>query len=189
MLWLLCSFVACVLHFYLPCTSCGWVPPDHRLFCLQGLSSSLLLVLADFCLLEKKIHKILPKDFHIGWYYLFLLSTFWVEKNWKMCFFQPNNCHFWIDYWLRSLRFRACIGVTLQKAHQQNFFHFHVFPWYPMNIYTTSVACAVGTHVTTSSTDFSFPKPDFLEFIWIFSARNHLKINNVSHILNANFTK
>jgi hypothetical protein len=58
-----------------------------------------------------------------------------------------------------------------------------------MNIYTTSVACAVGTHVTTSSTDFSFPKPDFLEFIWIFSARNHLKINNVSHILNANFTK
>jgi len=126
MLWLLCSFVACVLHFYLPCTSCGWVPPDHRLFCLQGLSSSLLLVLADFCLLEKKIHKILPKDFHIGWYYLFLLSTFWVEKSWKMCFFQPNNCHFWIDYWLRSWGL-GLASVLLCRKHINRIFFIFMF--------------------------------------------------------------
>jgi len=42
--------------------------------------------------------------------------------------------------------------------------------------------------VTASSTDFSFQKPGFLEFIWIFSGKNHLKINN-SHILNPNLTK
>jgi hypothetical protein len=32
------------------------------------------------------------------------------------------------------------------------------------------------------------PKPGVLEFIWIFSGRNHLKIN-ISHILNPNLTK
>jgi hypothetical protein len=46
----------------------------------------------------------------------------------------------------------------------------------------TSVACAVGPSVTMSSTDFSFQKPGFWEFIWIFSSRNHLKVN-ISHIL------
>jgi hypothetical protein len=35
---------------------------------------------------------------------------------------------------------------------------------------------------------FFFPKPGFLEFIWIFSCRNHLKVN-ISHTLNANLTK
>ncbi len=35
---------------------------------------------------------------------------------------------------------------------------------------------------------FFFPKPCFLEFIWIFSGTNDLKINN-SHILNPNLTK
>ncbi len=48
----------------------------------------------------------------------------------------------------------------------------------------TNVACAIGQSVTTSSTDFSF-KTWFLEFIWILSGRNHLKIN-ISHILNPN---
>ncbi len=48
----------------------------------------------------------------------------------------------------------------------------------------TSVACAVGPSVATSSTDFSFQNL-FLEFIWIFSSRNHFKIN-ISHILNPN---
>jgi hypothetical protein len=42
--------------------------------------------------------------------------------------------------------------------------------------------------VTTFSADFSFQNLVFLEFIWIFSCRNHLKIN-ISHILNPNFTK
>ncbi len=41
-----------------------------------------------------------------------------------------------------------------------------LFPTYPTK---TSVACAVGPSVTTSSIDFSFPKPGFLEFIWIFT--------------------
>jgi hypothetical protein len=34
---------------------------------------------------------------------------------------------------------------------------------------------------------FFLPKPGFLEFIWIFSGRNHFKIN-MSHILNPNLT-
>jgi hypothetical protein len=50
------------------------------------------------------------------------------------------------------------------------------------------VACAVGPSVTTFSTDFFLPKPGFLEFIWAFSSRNHLKIN-ISGILNPNLTK
>jgi hypothetical protein len=52
----------------------------------------------------------------------------------------------------------------------------------------TSVACAVGPSVTTSSTDFSFQNLVFLKFIWIFSDRNHLKIN-ISQILGPNLTK
>jgi hypothetical protein len=39
-----------------------------------------------------------------------------------------------------------------------------------------------------SSTDFSLPKPDLLKFIWIFTGKNHLKIN-ISHIQNPNLTK
>ncbi len=39
--------------------------------------------------------------------------------------------------------------------------------------------------VTMSSTDFSLPKPDLLKFIWIFTGKNHLKIN-ISHIRNPN---
>ncbi len=35
---------------------------------------------------------------------------------------------------------------------------------------------------------FFLPKSGFLEFIWIFSGKNHLKIN-ISHILNPNLTK
>jgi len=46
----------------------------------------------------------------------------------------------------------------------------------------TNVACAGWRNW------FFFPKPDFLEFIWIFSDKNHLKIN-ISHILNPNVTK
>jgi hypothetical protein len=53
---------------------------------------------------------------------------------------------------------------------------------------TTSVTCAVGPSVITSSTETFLPKPGFQEFIWIFNCRNHLKIN-ISHILNPNLTK
>jgi len=42
-----------------------------------------------------------------------------------------------------------------------------------------------SSSVTTFSTDFSLQNLGFLEFIWIFSCRNHLKIN-ISHILNPN---
>jgi hypothetical protein len=42
--------------------------------------------------------------------------------------------------------------------------------------------------ITTFSTDFSFQNLVFWEFIWIFRAKNHLKIN-ISHILNPNLTK
>ncbi len=52
---------------------------------------------------------------------------------------------------------------------------------------STSVACAVGPSVATPSTEFSFQNL-FLEFIWIFSSRNHLEIN-ISRILNPNLTK
>ncbi len=53
---------------------------------------------------------------------------------------------------------------------------------------TYSVACVIGPSVTMSSTDFSFQNLVFLEFIWIFSGRNHLKIN-ISHTLNPNLPK
>jgi hypothetical protein len=53
---------------------------------------------------------------------------------------------------------------------------------------TTSVACAVGPSVPTSWNSGFLPKPGFLEFIWIFSGRNYLKIN-ISHILDPNLTK
>jgi hypothetical protein len=56
------------------------------------------------------------------------------------------------------------------------------------SFYTMSVARAIGPSVITSSTDFSFQNLVFLEFIWIFSVRNHLKID-ISHILNLNHTK
>jgi len=52
----------------------------------------------------------------------------------------------------------------------------------------TSVACAVGPSVITSTTDSSFKNLVFLEFISIFSGKIHLKIN-ISHILNPNLTK
>jgi hypothetical protein len=35
--------------------------------------------------------------------------------------------------------------------------------------------------VTTFSTDFSFPKPGFWEFIWIFSVKNHSKLKYFLH--------
>ncbi len=50
------------------------------------------------------------------------------------------------------------------------------------------MAWSIGPSIIASSTDFFLPKPGFLEFIWIFSSRNHLKIN-ISHILNPNLTK
>ncbi len=46
---------------------------------------------------------------------------------------------------------------------------------------STSVACAFGPSVTTSSTDFFLPKPGSLKFIWIFSGRNHLKNQYLPH--------
>ncbi len=52
----------------------------------------------------------------------------------------------------------------------------------------TNVACALGQSVTTSSTDFSFQNLVFWNLLWIFSCRNHLKIN-ISHILNPNLPK
>jgi hypothetical protein len=55
-------------------------------------------------------------------------------------------------------------------------------------VFKTNVACAVGPSVTTSSIGFSFSKPGFLDFVWIFSGRNHLK-SNISHIPNPNLTK
>jgi len=55
-------------------------------------------------------------------------------------------------------------------------------------VVTTSVVCAVGASVATSSTDFSFQNLVFLEFIWIFSSKNHFKIN-ISPILNPNLNK
>jgi len=45
----------------------------------------------------------------------------------------------------------------------------------------TSVACAIGPSVTTSSTDFSFQNLIFLEFIWIFNGRNHFLNQYLPH--------
>ncbi len=45
----------------------------------------------------------------------------------------------------------------------------------------TSEASTAGPSVITSSTDFSFQNLVFLEFIWIFSDRNHSK-TNICHI-------
>ncbi len=39
-----------------------------------------------------------------------------------------------------------------------------------LNIMFTSVACAIGPSVTTSSTDFSLPKPGFFWNLFEFSA-------------------
>ncbi len=44
-----------------------------------------------------------------------------------------------------------------------------------------SVACAVGPSLTTSSTDFSFQNLFFWNLFWIFSGRNHSKINYLPH--------
>ncbi len=49
----------------------------------------------------------------------------------------------------------------------------------------SSVAYAIGTSVITFSTDFSFQKPGFLEFIWIFSSGIHLEID-ICHIFESN---
>jgi hypothetical protein len=55
---------------------------------------------------------------------------------------------------------------------------------------STTVACGVGPSVvTTFSTDFSFPKPGFLEFIGVFSQQKSLKNQYLPHILNPNLTK
>ncbi len=84
MLWLLCSFVACVLHFYLPFTSCGWVPAHRCLFFVYRVYHHHYYWFWQISLcLEKKIHKILPKDFHIGWCYLFYcLHYIYAVLNW-----------------------------------------------------------------------------------------------------------
>jgi hypothetical protein len=50
------------------------------------------------------------------------------------------------------------------------------------------VKVLVGQSVPTSSTNFSFQNLVFWNCIWIFSSRNHLKIN-ISHILNPNLTE
>jgi hypothetical protein len=50
------------------------------------------------------------------------------------------------------------------------------------------MGCAIDPSVTTSLTDFSSQNPVFLEFIWIFSYKNHFKIN-IPHILNPSLTK
>lgn len=71
MLWLLCSFVACVSHFYLPCTSCGRVPPIAAFFVYRVYHHHYYWFWQISLCLEKKIHTILPKDFHIGRCYLF----------------------------------------------------------------------------------------------------------------------
>jgi hypothetical protein len=53
----------------------------------------------------------------------------------------------------------------------------------------TSVGCAVDTSSCYHVLNWFFlPKPAFLEFIWIFSSRNQLKIN-ISYILSPNLTK
>jgi len=46
----------------------------------------------------------------------------------------------------------------------------------------------VSLQVLPHSQPIFLPKPDFKIFIWIFSSKNHLKIN-ISHILNPNLTK
>ncbi len=52
----------------------------------------------------------------------------------------------------------------------------------------TSVACCCWPKCYHILNWFFLPKPGFLEFIWIFSRKKHLKIN-ISHILNPNLTK
>jgi hypothetical protein len=52
----------------------------------------------------------------------------------------------------------------------------------------TSVAYDVGPKCYHVLNWFFISKPDFLEFIWIFSGKNHFKIN-ISCILNPNLTK
>ncbi len=59
---------------------------------------------------------------------------------------------------------------------------------YIWNLMITSVACAIGPTFYHVLKWFFLPKPGFLEFIWIFSGRDHLKIN-ICHILNPNLTK
>ncbi len=66
-----------------------------------------------------------------------------------------------------------CTLLFRQNCHTQ-LVEFQNTPGY----ICTSVACAVGPIVSTSSTDFfSFQNLVFLEFIWIFSGRNHFKID------------
>jgi hypothetical protein len=67
------------------------------------------------------------------------------------------------------------------KDNVSNVIHFMIFTIqgnmlvFPYILYT-SMACAIGPECYHVLNWFFLLKPGFLEFIWIFSSRNHLKI-------------
>ncbi len=76
----------------------------------------------------------------------------------------------------------------MQKKRKENLTSLNINLALGVIIASICATRVVGLSDIMSSTDFSFQKPGFLEFIWIFSDKNHLKIN-ICHILNPNFTK
>jgi hypothetical protein len=108
-------------------------------------------------------YQYLPFNSTIAFYFV-------TSMNWGVCsFFLLSNCDLTklmnICFWKHNLEWKR--SFSSKKP---------------------SVACAIGPSFTTSSTDFSFQNLIFLNFFWIFSGRNHLKIN-ISQTLNPNLTK
>jgi hypothetical protein len=117
-----------------------------------------------------------------GWHSI--VRTLWrfqvlLNKHWSINYLAPLQ-----------LEVNGCYHIVLNQVISQ-------FPVitsisrivrYILSFICTSVACAVGPKCYHVLNWFFLPKPDFLEFIWISSSRNYLKIN-ISHILNPNLTK
>jgi hypothetical protein len=93
--------------------------------------------------------------------------------------------------WQKSLK-NSYFSHPKSKSHNINFIKFELsrsFQKPPMHITIPSTWIEWSTFKQYHVLNWFFlPKPGFLEFIWIFSGRNHLKIN-ISHILNPNLTK
>jgi hypothetical protein len=101
--------------------------------------------------------------FSFKWNLIFTKSI-QIFINWYFA----KQCHMFVS----TLHYNEFTLGPIARSFQQHQRHITI-PLLELN----------GRHssVTMFSTDFSFPKPGFLEFIWIFSSRTHLKINIFPH--------
>jgi hypothetical protein len=157
------------------------------------VSSRLALVQGSSCLRSYKPCKILDTSVHT-WY---LVQAYLPDQNW-LCL-TPKPQLVWIGLQLseamkRKLRLVQYLLVwpvqlaqvwthyKIGKLNMWTLFYNVCFDFLNSQMWKKIMLELNGkpSSVTTLSTDF-------LEFIWIFSSRNHLKIN-ISHIRNPNLT-